>query len=1279
MQSRLMLFAAWAIMNLAGHGLAADGSLVASWEFAADQLPSLVAEGDIRRDLPGPRPPEFPDHPQENMSVGFNGDGGHFVIADPGPGSPFDFTNGDAITLEAWVRVDGPRGGSPMYIIGKGRTGSPNFARDNQNWALRLTDSGGAIKLGFLFATTPGAGVAHWHRWTSKSGFAAATGWHHIGVTYQFGDPASIRGWIDGQPTLGTWDLGGPTTAAPVVDDDAIWIGSSQAGNPGNSFRGRLDNVAVHRGLLTDTTMAARFRRVGGPRIVEPQPEIMPEIRNVPVGRVLVTFSEGLPAPDRWPNRDEAWPQETARWVGDAFLLPRIPLRYDAWGIRASWQAPVLIRMAADVDLPPGQTRFLLRARALSRLWVDGVVVAHTDPITKQPPNGEEPITPLAQPPRPGLRVHGYHQQEVFGDVDVAAPTDPAATQSPSSPAARSKSSARRCRVVLELVVGGKNLRTETGEVCVAVQTSGGASFVVLQPTGPDGTGLNDDARDDNGSAAPRHAHPLPLTDAAVEPAIARIERSLAAFDDQTRHAASASQDDYWRNRHAAARVWARQHPSPAPPQTMPSSAHPVDAFIVAKIKQAREAASAVDPSVAAQFHGQVFPILRENCVRCHGEKDKGGLKLDSREAAMRGGDSGLPAVAPGNPSNSELLARIRSDDESTRMPPTGSGLTPPEIEVLEKWVQTGAVWPPPPIAERDLALPPVVGDDAFLRRIFLDTVGVPPGIEDLHAFRGAAKANKRAEIIDRLLADERMADHWMSFWLDLLAENPTLLNASLNSTGPFRWFIYDALRDNQPLDRMVTELILMRGSQHEGGSAGFGMAAENDAPLAAKGHILASAFLGIELQCARCHDSPYHSTTQRELYSLAAMLNRQAVKVPATSRVPATFFERPTREPLIRVTLKPDEAIAPTWPFAEVTGIADAADVAQLMQRPDDSRERLAALITAPQNQRFPQVVVNRLWKRLLGAGIVEPVHDWEGRTVSHPELLRWLAEQLITHEYDLRHVIRLIVSSETYRREAVGRNLAAAGEQRFFNAPDRRRLTAEQIVDSLHTTTGSPMNVEELTFVHDGRRAVSNRLTLGRPTRAWMFASLNNERDRPSLALPRARAVADVLEAFGWTGSRQRPITDRGSDPNVLQPGVLANGTLSVSLTRAAAGSDLAQLAIDAPTPTALVESLFLRILGRQPRPEEWTALAESLAVGFDTRLVPLGEITTPTTPPPLPLVTWFNHLRSEANTIQQEVERRVREGPPRDPRLTPAWREIYEDVVWSLINHREFVWVP
>ena len=1216
--------------------------------FADEADPSELDEtwrlqGSVKLGQPGPRPREFPAFAADNRAVTLGGKGARIEIPDDGEQSRFDFANGDAITIEAWVKVPASvaeaarrtGGGTPMYVVGKGRTNNPGVAKDNQNWALRVTTTGGVARAGFLFATSAGGGT-RWHRWTSELGFLPDSGWRHLAVSYVFGDPKSIRGWIDGKPTAGVWDLNGETTAAPVVDNDDVWIGSSMGGSAGNSFVGSIDQLAIHRATLSDVEAAARFARLGGPRVVGPRPEVMPEIGVIPPGKVLVTWTENLPSHDRWLHEGETLEAETQRSFQDAMLLAHVPTKYDAWGIRAAWRPPVLLRIAADLELPSGKQKLLLRARALGRLWIDGQLVARTKPITKQPPNGEEPITPLVKPLRPGMRVPGYHQQQVVFDVEL----DP---------------SRETHRVVLELAVGGKQLRTETGECCLAIDPGEGKPFEVLTARG----------------------ERLPLTNASLEPVLSRYERAARLADDRRRRALATSMDDFWQRRHAEARRWAEAHPV-----AIPNTQHenPIDAFLQAKIDRAMKLATGESRKVAEHFHSEVAPILREHCFRCHGEKDKGGLKLNSRRGLLAPDDSREAVVVPGNADASELMARIRSREEGVRMPPTEVGLSDKEIATLEKWINDGAAWPPKLVTSEQVAWAPVVSDEAFLRRVYLDTVGSPPRLEEARAFLQSDAEDKRERLIDQLLADPRWADHWVSCWLDLLAENPTLLNASLNSTGPFRWFVHDSLRDGKAWDRLVTELLLMRGGIHEGGSAGFGVAAENDAPFAAKGHIVASAFLGIELQCARCHDSPYHTTTQRDLYSLAAMLENKRVTVPATSRVPVAFFEATkTREPLIQATLKPNEPVTPAWPFAKATGIEDGPNIDARMLEPSDTRERLAALITSPENERFARVMVNRLWQRLMGAGLVEPIHDWEGRDASHPELLRWLARQWVAHGYDSRMLIRQIMTSQAYQRAAIGQNRLASSESRFFRAPDRRRLTAEQIVDSLHVATGSPMDVEELTFVHDGRRALSNRLSLGRATRAWMLGDLKNERDRPSLSLPRARVVVDVLEAFGWTGARQMPVNQRELEPNVLQPGILSNGTLVATLTRAAHESELAGWAVTADSPDKLVNDLFLRVLSRRPAASERAEFVRALSEGFESRLVPEAEQVAPVPSEPLPLVTWFNHLRPDANTIQQEHERRVRRGPPVDPRLRPAWREVYEDFVWSLINHREFVWVP
>ena len=389
------------------------------------------------------------------------------------------------------------------------------------------------------------------------------------------------------------------------------------------------------------------------------------------------------------------------------------------------------------------------------------------------------------------LPEHYYHQQEVLGSVTIEG-MEP-----------------KTCRVVLELIAGGKDNWTATGEVCVAIQTPDGQSYNVLRPYQSQLTNRLE----------------LPLTDFEVEPVLDRIEASLAKYDDLTRRQMAASQDEFWRRRHDLART--------------------------------------------------IIPVA-----------DAMAFTIDD-------------------------VITAKNQDKGTA-----------------------------------LAAVHIISDEAFLRRIYFDTVGVPPTIEEINAFLSFPAPTRRKRMIDQLLADPRCADHRISFWLDLLAENPTLINASLNSTGPFRWFLYDALRDNKPLDRMVTEMIVMRGGREEGGSAGFAMAAENDAPYAAKAHIIASAFLGIELQCARCHDAPYHSTMQEDLYSLAAMLERKSVTVPKSSRVPIAFFENKSRESLIQVTLKPDQKVLAKWPFTEVTGVADTPQLDKLHQNPSATPQRHAAAV---------------------------------------------------------------------------------------------------------------------------------------------------------------------------------------------------------------------------------------------------------------------------------------------------------------------------------------------
>jgi hypothetical protein len=275
--------------------------------------------------------------------------------------------------------------------------------------------------------------------------------------------------------------------------------------------------------------------------------------------------------------------------------------------------------------------------------------------------------------------------------------------------------------------------------------------------------------------------------------------------------------------------------------------------------------------------------------------------------------------------------------------------------------------------------IPPagLASDTDFVRRLSLDVRGIIPRSAEIETFLADTRPDRRERLIDAMLADPRWADHWVGYWQDVLAENPNLANPSLNNTGPFRYWIHESFLDDKPIDRFATEAVLMQGSTYGGGPGGFALATENDVPFAAKAHVLGRAFLAMEMNCARCHDAPNHRFIQKDLFSLAAMLARGPQKVPLTSSIPGGA-ERLARL-AVQVTREPGTEVPPAWPFADV--VADAGPAVQL-RSPADTREQLAALITSPDNDRFARVVINRLWARYLGRGLVADADDWESES---------------------------------------------------------------------------------------------------------------------------------------------------------------------------------------------------------------------------------------------------------------------------------------------------------
>lgn len=1131
------------------------------------------------------------------------------VIPDSGDSSEYDFENGDEVTFEAWVRID--RMSDNAYLIGKGRTELKGAHSNDQNWAFRLRKNGGAACVNFLFRSADSKQQkGDWHRWTSDLGVSAGARWHHVALRYCFGQPDSVRAFVNGQSTGGTWDMGGATKNAPVVNNEDVWIGSSMGGNAGNSLTGAIDELKIHRRLLSDDEIQSHYAFV--------PPDTTPS--SIPDDSVLVQM---MPATSHRKFFDEIQPS-VLEWHQPEFAFHEMPQVYDEWGIRDDPGSTVLIRAWSMVTLPEGTYQLLIRARGLSRLTVGDQQVAMLS-AAKHKSGAHNHVIPLPETVRPNLRPHAMNEQEHV---------------------VKFVSDGQAQRWLFETIVGGASYRAEFGETCVAVAKPEAMFHLV--------------------SASTLHSSKLhspkqySLTDAGWYDFRNAHRDLVTELDFQNRVVANKQKESLWDVRHqlASKRLLASQE-TPSIDQVIQESVDGWNRSIAMKTSMAFE---------SSLFQDQIQPLLQSACGRCHGQKEHGGLSILHRDRLLAGGESGDAAIVPGRPEDSYLMELIAAEKDDYRMPPKGDGLDDKQVGLIREWIRDGAHMPErvrEPIEVLD-----TVDDLAFLRRAYLDTVGVIPSLKEIQWFQAQDPMTRRPRVVDRLLQDRRWADHWVGYWQDVFAENPNLLKPTLNNTGPFRFWIHEALVDNKPLDRFATELILMRGSRWRGGTAGFAVASQNDSPMAAKAHVISSAFLGVNMKCARCHDAPYHEHSQSDLFQVAAMLKKQPIKLLESSTVPAAFFAKQEREPLIEATLKAGDVVQPEFPFGSL--LADHSD--SLAENTSDLRLRLAYQVTG--SRRFAEVMVNRIWARLMGAGLVEPVDDWEANPASNPKLLSLLADQLIGCNYDAKQFVRKILLADAYQRLAVNRT---ADDPRLFAGPFRRRMTAEQVVDSSFVAAGRTMATEELTMDIEGLLPGDRFLNFRFPRRAWEFTTLANERDRPSLALPKAQPIVDVLTAFGWRDSRPEPLSERPTAANVIQPGVLANGSLGIQLTRISEETALLPMLQNAESVDQLADQLFLSFLTRHPSRSERQDLRDLLSAGFAERVIPLAERTMLQIRKRHRYVSWSNHLHTDANVIKTEIQEEVREGPVPTNRLKINWRERAEDAMWVLLNAPEMVMVP
>lgn len=475
-------------------------------------------------------------------------------------------------------------------------------------------------------------------------------------------------------------------------------------------------------------------------------------------------------------------------------------------------------------------------------------------------------------------------------------------------------------------------------------------------------------------------------------------------------------------------------------------------------------------------FAHDIVPILKTHCAKCHaGMQQEGDFSINTREQMLAGGSSG-PGLVTGDSANSELIRRIVSTDEGYRMPPEGQGLSAEQATVLRKWIDQGANWEPsftfapssyePPLRPRRPDLPPAVAgrdhpldrildadllarrqtplkpvsDEVFLRRVFLDLVGLLPTPEQRHAFLSDPNPDKRTLLIDHLLQDEiAYADHWLTFWNDMLRNDYTGTGFITGGRTQITTWLYDTLLRNKPYDQMTRELIAPPTPDSAGFINGIRWRGEVSAGQTVEiqfAQSVGQSFLGINLKCASCHDSFVDRWTLNEAFGLAAIYSDRPLELHRCDKPLGTMAE-------------------PKWLFPELGQIDAAADK-------NTRLEQLARLLTHPENGRFTRTIVNRLWHRLMGRGIVHPTDAMQTEPWN-ADLLDYLAIHLADHQYDLKQTLRLIVTSAAYQSAVERVDESSVSAPYVYAGPRAKRLTAEQFLDAVWQLTGTaPGNMD-------------------------------------------------------------------------------------------------------------------------------------------------------------------------------------------------------------------------
>lgn len=450
----------------------------------------------------------------------------------------------------------------------------------------------------------------------------------------------------------------------------------------------------------------------------------------------------------------------------------------------------------------------------------------------------------------------------------------------------------------------------------------------------------------------------------------------------------------------------------------------------------------------------------------------------------------------------------------------------------------------------RDLNILPSdpIGDEKYLRRVHLDLIGRLPTSEETREFIADPQENKRRLLVQKLLDRPEYVDFWANKWADLLRPNP--YRVGIKATLSLDGWLRDAFRRNLPFDQFAEELVTAKGSTWRNGAVTVFRDRRTPEEITT---MFSQLFLGVRLECAKCHQHPFEVYSQRDFYSLSAYFANVGYKgtglsppISGGEEIVTVSNKGQVKHPLT------DEVLSPAPLKGEPVNVAAG----------EDPRQHFVDWLIADDNSRMAKAAVNRIWGELFGVGIVDPVDDMRATNPpSNPELLAALAEEFKRMEYDQKDLLKLITSSYVYGLSSLP-NETNANDHRNFSRHYRRLARAEVVADALSDVIG-------VTDSFDGLASE------GRAMQLWTF-----------------RTPSDTLDSFGRPDPNQDPPCERFPEATMTQALHLMNApAIQSKLTNdQALPSKLAkQLDEEKVSSQQIIEELYLTVYNRPPSESE------------------------------------------------------------------------------------------